>query len=307
MVTIASPSACGPTPLLTAADLDDLVGYFEQVSSVDLSDYKRTVLMRRVGVHMQQIGIKDYVTYRDVLEQQPEAINQLLDTFFINVTQFFRDSFVWAYLANHIIPKLIADKAPDQQIRVWSAGCASGEEAYSLAMLLAEALGPEQFQQRVRLYGSDIDRKAVRQARRGEYPAHHVQPIPADLLERYFEPSNGGYRWRQSWRHSIIFAHHDLVQSSPFSRIDLLICRNTFIYLTETSQLRALTRFHFGLSNEGFLLLGLPEMLVASPQNSLFTTVNRPTRVFKKVPNAYRNRLLLPLAFSRNQGAVPPR
>lgn len=303
MLSISSPRNHGSIASPTAAELDDLIDYFKRVSPIDLSNYKRTVLVRRVGVHMQQLGVKDYRVYRDLLED-PQEVSQFLDTFLINVTHFFRDPLVWNYLADHAIPKLIADKAPDQPIRVWSAGCASGEEVYSLAMLLAEALGAEQFQQRVRIYGTDIDSKALQQASRGDYLAPQFCTMPTPLLERYFEPSEYGYRWRDEWRHSTVFVRHDLTNSPPFSRIDLLLCRNTFIYFTQESQIRALMRFYFGLNDDGFLLLGQSELPMTNPQNRLFTAASRQAHLFAKVPNAHRDRLLLPLAFGRHRPAV---
>ncbi|MBE9114059.1 protein-glutamate O-methyltransferase CheR [Nodosilinea sp. LEGE 07298] len=300
MLTIESPLNHGLITAPTATELDDLIDHVNHVCSIDLADYKRTVLGRRIEAHMRQLGVKSYRIYRDLLED-PKEISQFLDTFLINVTHFFRDPLVWNYLADHAIPKLIADTLPDQPIRVWSAGCASGEEVYSLAMLLVEALGGEQFQQRVRIYGTDIDNKALRQASRGNYLTSHAESIPTKLLNRYFEPSDYGYRWRDEWRHSMVFVRHDLIHSPPFSHIDLLLCRNTFIYFTQESQIRALTRFHFSLNDHGFLLLGQSELPTTNPPNHLFTAVNRQARVFTKVPNAHRDRLLLPLAFGRHR------
>lgn len=289
------------SPSLAAAELEDLLYYLKKNKSVDLLGYKRESLMRRTLLRMQQAEIEDYQGYLDRLEHQPEELTHLLDTIFINVTYFFRDRATWDYLANQIIPQIIANKEPHEPIRVWSAGCASGEEAYSLAMLLAEALGIEQFQQRVRIYGTDADADVVKQARQGYYPAHAVETIPADLRDRYFECKTEGYYWRADLRHSIFFHCRDLLQSSPFPRIDLLVCRNTLIYFVLNTQIRALMRFHFSLKDSGFLLLGHSENLVNNLQNSLFTTVDRQARVFKKVPNAHRNPQLLAMAFGRKK------
>ena len=285
------------TPFLEAAELEELLIYLKQAQQIDLTGYKRGILMRRTLTRMQQVGVQHYQDYLDYLEQQPEESTYLLNTFFINFTDFFRDRPVWDCLADQIIPQIVANKEPNEPIRVWSAGCASGEEAYSLAMLLAEALGIEQFQQRVRIYGTDADQDAVTQASKGYYPARAVEAIPVGLREQYFERRNEGYLWRADLRRSIVFHRHDLIQSPPLPCIDLLVCRNTLMYFMQEAQIRALVRFHFSLRNNGFLLLGHSENLVARPQRLLFTHVDRLARVFAKVPDAHRDARLLPIAF----------
>jgi chemotaxis methyl-accepting protein methylase len=285
------------TPSLKANELEDLLNYLKQVEQVDLTGYKRPTLLRRIQIRMQQVRVEHYQDYFDHLKQQPDEVTHLLNTIFINFTYFFRDRPVWDCLKNEIIPKIIANKASNEPIRVWSAGCASGEETYSLAMLLAEALGLEQFQQRVRLYGTDVDADALRQARRGCYSSNIVEEIDLNLLERYFERTADGYCWRQDFRRSIIFSPHNLIQRPPLPRIDLLVCRNTLLYLKPETKIRALVRFHFSLRENGFLLLGMAENPIISPQKSLFTQINRQFRVFTKVPDAHRDNRLLPLAF----------
>jgi len=163
MFPVDSHSVDVSIPSLETAEFEDFLKEFKQVQQIDLTGYKRPTLIRKISLRMRQVGIEQYQDYLDYLEQQPEELTHLLDTLFINSTQFFRDPCVWDYLANQILPQLIANKEPNEPIRVWSAGCASGEETYSLFMLLAETLGIEQFQQRVRLYGTDIDPDAVRQ------------------------------------------------------------------------------------------------------------------------------------------------
>jgi two-component system CheB/CheR fusion protein len=284
-------------PLSDIAWLEDLLIYLKQAQQVDLTGYKRPTLLRRTRVRMQQIKIERYQDYLDYVKQQPDEVAHLLDTLFVNYTYFFRDPFVWNYLQHQVIPQIIANKAPNEVIRVWSAGCASGEETYSLAMLLAEALGIEQFQQRVQLYGTDVDLDAVLQARRGRYSSDAVAAVPPELLERYFEPTAEGYCWRQQFSRSIIFHSHNLIQFPPLSRIDLLVCRNTLMYFTPEAQLRALVRFHFSVQPQGFLLLGQPENLVTPAQRSLFNLVGRQAKVFTKVPDGESYRKLLPMAF----------
>lgn len=297
MFTLDLPSTDVSTPSLETTELENLLNYLKQVQQIDLTGYKRSTLMRRTLARMQQVGVEHYRDYLDYLEQQPEESTHFLNSVLINFTHFFRDRLVWDYLANHTIPQIIANKEPNEPIRVWSAGCASGEETYSLAMLLAEALGIEQFQQRVRLYGTDVDLDAVMQARKGYYSAYAVSAIPQALRNQYFDSTTYGYLWRADLRRSTIFLCRSLIQAAPFPRIDLLLCRNTLIYFMEEAQIRAFVRFHFSLTNNGFLVLGQADNLSAHPQSSLFTSVERRARVFTKVPDAHRNPRLLSIAF----------
>ena len=152
---------------------------------------------------------------------------------------------------------------PTQPLRVWSAGCASGEEAYTLAMVLAEMLGPTEFRDRVKIYATDVDEEALTQARQASYTEREVRGVPPELLERYFEPTGGRYVFRKDLRRSVIFGRNDLVQDAPISRIDLLVCRNTLMYFNAETQARILARFHFALADGGVLFLGKAEMLLS--------------------------------------------
>ena len=145
---------------------------------------------------------------------------------------------------------------------MWSAGCASGEEAYSLAMLLAEAWATEAFRERVKIYATDVDEEALAQARAARLRAKEVEAVPPDLLERYFERADGAYAFRKDLRRAVIFGRNDLVQDAPISRIDLLVCRNTLMYFNAETQARILRRLHFALRDDGFLFLGKAEMLL---------------------------------------------
>lgn len=282
-------------PYLEETQLEDLLNYLKQVLQVDLTLYKRPSLMRRTQVRMQRVGIERYHDYLNLLQQQPDEVKHLLDTIYINYTYFFRDYLVWDDLAKQIIPQIVANKAPDEPIRVWSAACATGEETYSLAMLLMEALGIEQFQQRVQIYGTDVDADAISRAHKGYYSAYKVEAIPTALQEQYFERKNDGYCWRQEPHHSISFHLHHLIQDPPLPQIDLLVCRNLLMYLTEETQLQALAGFYWSLEKNGFLLLGKAENLITRPQRSLFTPMHRQSRIFTKVLDADQSSSLLPL------------
>src|SRR5262249_7888379 len=217
---------------------------------------------------------------------------QLFNTILINVTGFFRDAAAWDFLATEVVPLIIAEKKPSDLIRVWSAGCASGEEAYTLSIILAEALGFESFRQRVKIYATDVDEEALLQARQASYSAKDLQPIPDALRSKYFEFNGQRYVFRPDLRRSVIFGRHDLVQDAPISRLDLLVCRNVLMYFNAETQSRIMARFHFALNDPGYLFLGKAEMMMN--QSHLFRPAEMKYRIFHKLGHAgLRDRLLI--------------
>ena len=274
--------------------LEVLLDYLRRSRGFDFTGYKRTSLSRRVQRRMQDVGADGYLGYLDHLEVDPEEFTQLFNTILLNVTGFFRDPPAWEYLAAEIMPRLVAGKDDDEPIRIWSAGCASGEEAYTLAMVAAGTLGPEAIRERVKIYATDVDEEALTQARQARYSAKQVEGVPPELLERYFERNGADYVFSKELRRSVIFGRHDLLQDAPISRIDLLVCRNTLMYLNSETQAHVLARFSFALREGGFLLLGKAEMLLA--HSDLFTAVDLRSRVFQKVPGATLRERLLVLA-----------
>lgn len=233
-----------------------------------------------------------------------EEIVSLLNTLMINVTAFFRDRDSWDYLADEIIPKIIAHKKPHEPIRIWSAACASGEEAYTLSIILAKALGIEQFLERVKIYATDVDEEALTQARQGSYSAKEVMGIPSQLLSKYFEQIEQRYVFEQKLRRALVFGCHNMIQDAPISRIDLLVCRNALMYFTAPAQAKILVRFHFALNNNGFLFLGNAETLRS--QSNLFTPVTLKQCVFTKVPELGRQDQLLLTNQTRKQEVAKP-
>ena len=275
----------------TNPTVEALLDYLRQNHGFDFTGYKRSSLMRRLEQRMQTIAISSYSDYFEYLKVHPQEFNALFNTIDINVTSFFRDAPVWDYVSAQIIPQIIAGKSLSEPIRVWSAGCASGEETYTLAIILTHALGVEQFRERVQIYATDVDKEALNQARLGSYSSREVVSIPTTLLEQYFEQVAQRYVFRKDLRRSIIFYRHNLIQDAPMSEIDLLVCRNVLIYFNTEAQTRALVRFHFGLKNSGFLLLGKAEMLPT--HTNLFTPVEPGQRVFSKIPKGHLNQRLL--------------
>ncbi|TMA11008.1 MAG: PAS domain S-box protein [Deltaproteobacteria bacterium] len=275
---------------------ESLLFYLQHNRGFDFTGYKRPSLIRRVSKRMQMVNIESFADYIDYLEVHPEEFPQLFNTILINVTSFFRDPPAWDYLAEEIIPRILRDKKESEPIRVWTAGCASGEEAYTIAMVLAEVMGIEAFRQRVKVYASDVDEEALNLARQASYTAKDLELVDTKLRDKYFEPINGRYTFRIDLRRTVIFGRHDLVQDAPISRLDLLICRNTIMYFNAETQGRILARFHFALNGNGYLFLGRAELLLT--HSNLFTPTDLKYRIFAKVPEVnMRDRLL----------AIPPR
>ena len=272
-------------------EFDALLEYLKQNRGFDFTGYKRASLTRRIHKRMQEVGVKTYAEFARLLEQNPAEFDQLCTTVLINVTAFFRDGVPWDELASTIVPRILENKRPDEPLRVWSAGCASGEEAYTLAIILADALGADAFRSRVKIYATDVDEHALTMARHATYDSKQVEGVPPDLLEKYFERQDGRYIFRKDLRRIVIFGRNDLVQDAPISRVDLLVCRNTLMYFNAATQAQILGRFHFALTDGGYLFLGRAETLLAHSES--FAPVDLKRRIFTKVPRTnYRNRLL---------------
>ncbi|NMF65100.1 CheR family methyltransferase [Brasilonema octagenarum] len=264
-------------------EFEALLDYLKQNCSYDLSGYKEGTLVRRVQYRMQQLEIENYGNYLQYLQNNSDECVSLFNTILINYSGFFRDSDSWDYLANQIIPQIITRKQSDKKIRVWSAGCASGQEVYTLLMLLAEALGIEQCLQRVQVFATDIDEDALAEARQASYSDKEVANIPSDLLSKYFEQTQQRYVFDSKLRRTIIFGVHDLTNNAPMSKIDLVVCRNVLIYFKPQTQEKTLVRFHFGLCDNGFLFLGNSEGLTNNKY--IFTPVSLKHRIFAKGQN----------------------
>jgi two-component system, chemotaxis family, CheB/CheR fusion protein len=270
-----SDDGAGGTPL------DVLLAHLKRTRGFDFTGYKRTSLERRIRKRMDAVGVDGYSEYLDYLEVHQDEFPALFDVILINVTGFFRDPPAWEYYADEVIPHLLEAIGPEDPIRVWCAGCASGEETYTMAMVLAEAMGIQAFMERVKIYATEVDEDALNQARQASYTAKDVETIPPPLLERYFEQGDQRFTFRKDLRRSVIFGRNDLTQDAPISRIDLLTCRNTLMYFNAETQARILNRFHFALNPWGYLFLGKSEMLIT--HSDLFRPVNLKRRVFAKV------------------------
>ena len=271
----------------TETTLEELLTFIRDTRGFDFTGYKRSSIERRIAKRMGDLGVERYDDYVDHLELHPEEFAQLFNTILINVTGFYRDPPTWELLAQEVIPELIARRPSDAPLRVWCAGVASGEEAYTVAMLLVGVLGEQGFRDRVKIYATDADEEALDQARAAAYAPRAVEGLPPAALNEFFERTDQRYVFRKDLRRSVIFGRNDLTQDAPISRIDLLVCRNTLMYFNAETQERILRRFHFGLDPDGVLVLGKSEMLLS--HGNLFAPVDLKRRMFRKVARVVSN------------------
>jgi two-component system CheB/CheR fusion protein len=284
----------------SAADpvFERLLQYLVEARGFDFTGYKRNSLQRRVLKRMNQVGISDFSEYQQYLQNHPDEFPALFNTILINVTSYFRDASAWQYLQSEILPRVINAKERYEPIRVWCAGAASGEEAYTIAILLCESLGTEEYRERAKIYATDVDEEALSQARLARAEPAQLEEVPQELRDKYFEHVGNHYVFRSDLRRSVIFGRHDLLHDAPISRIDILICRNTLMYFDAETQGRILARLHYALNDKGFLFLGKAEMLLS--RDALFVPVDVKQRVFAKVPKVGLRERLVVLAQAGN-------
>jgi len=287
----------------SSESVEGLLQYLKASRGFDFTAYKRSSLIRRIQKRQQTVGAGTFGAYQEYLEFHPEEFSILFNTILINVTSFFRDVEAWRYVATEIVPRILASARPDGAIRIWTAGCASGEEAYTLAMIFAEQLGLDQFRHRVKIYASDVDEDSLAQARHATYAVPQVEEVPPEYLARYFERVGDRYIFHKELRRSIIFGRHDLVQDAPISRVHLLACRNTLMYFTRETQARILSRFSFALRGGGYLFMGRAELLLT--HGDLFTPVELKWRVFTKTVAPNGRELTIPPKRDDRSGEMP--
>ena len=251
----------------------------------DFSYYKRATILRRIGRRMSVNGIEEMPAYLDFLRTHPGEAGALLKDLLISVTNFFRDRDAFDSLQEHL-PALFAGKGIGDELRVWVAACATGEEAYSVAMLLSEYARGLDAPPRLQIFATDLDEDAIRAAREGLYPPAIAADVSEDRLRRFFIRDSRGFRIGPEIREQVVFASHDLLKDAPFSRLDLVTCRNLFIYLNPDAQRRALEIIHFALRPRGRLFLGVSE--TAEVSEHLFRAVDKKHRIFEPRPSRER-------------------
>ncbi|TWT90346.1 Chemotaxis protein methyltransferase [Pseudobythopirellula maris] len=230
----------------------------------DFTAYKRSTILRRITRRMQVNQIEELGAYVELLRASAEEVRTLAEDLLITVTNFFRDAEVFERLEKHVVPALFDRGDPDQPLRVWSVGCATGEEAYSLAILLLEEAARRDAPRPIQVFASDLHERSLHKAREGFYPGDIETDVSPERLERFFEKEDGGYRIRKEVRDLVVFAPHNLLGDPPFSRLDLISCRNLLIYLQRDLQPSVIELFHYALRGEGRLVLGTAETLEAS-------------------------------------------
>ena len=225
----------------------------------DFSNYKPATVLRRIGRRVTVRAVPGFSEYAALLREQPDEAVALMKELLISVTNFFRDPDAFAALEQRVIPRLFERQSTTDQVRVWSAGCATGEEAYSLAILLAEYASNSLAPPAIQVFATDLDEFAITVAREGFYTEADVADLSEARLRRFFQRETGGYRVRRELRELVLFAHHNVIKDPPFSHLDLITCRNLLIYLNRSVQDRLLETFHFALRPGGFLFVGSSE------------------------------------------------
>lgn len=261
--------------------LRDLLSFLRGRTGRDFSHYKRATLLRRIVRRMQANAAEDLPSYLECLRTRPGEAGALLQDLLISVTNFFRDPKCFDALAAQI-PSLFQDRSPADTIRIWVPACATGEEAYSIAMLLSEHARTLEAPPAFQIFATDLSEDAIRTAREGLYPTTIEVDVSDERLRRYFLKEHYGYRVRRELRETVLFAVHDILKDSPFSRISLIACRNLLIYLAREAQERVFETFHFSLLRDGLLFLGSSESL--DDHSSLFSIVDKKNRIYRHRP-----------------------
>ncbi|UCI16985.1 PAS domain S-box protein [Mesorhizobium sp. B2-1-8] len=298
--------------LLKASNEDHLrriLAHVRARTGHDFAQYKRATVLRRIARRAQvnrKETLEDYYSY---LRDNVEEAQALFSDFLISVTTFFRDADSFASLSEHVIPKLFEGKETAAPIRIWVPGCATGEEAYSVGILLLEQAAKHDLRPEIQVFGSDLDVGALAIAREGRYPATIESDLSEERLRRFFLREGDHYRVRRELRDIVLFASHSLLKDPPFSRLDLISCRNLLIYLDRDLQQQVSSTFHYALNPGGFLFLGSSEN--ADQANGLFATVDRDARIYRAKQHAGDRPPLLPMIlsphFAVEKRAAPPR
>ncbi|MGH7987441.1 MAG: chemotaxis protein CheB, partial [Candidatus Binataceae bacterium] len=269
----------GLRPELSGA-LRDALTIMRLRTGNDFSHYKRPTLLRRISRRIQVHDLADLPAYLNFIREHSEEVTALLRDLLITVTNVFRDPEAFELLQKEVVPKLFAGKSGNDQVRVWSAGCATGEEAYSIAILLAEYAARLPDPPRIQVFATDIDEKAIAQAREGRYLATISVDVSPERLRQFFVKEGAGYQIKKDLREIVLFARHNVVRDPPFSRLDLVSCRNLLIYLNREMQERLLSIFHFALRPDGYLFLGASESAEITP--ALFATLDKKRCIYSR-------------------------
>jgi two-component system, chemotaxis family, CheB/CheR fusion protein len=274
--------------------LSKLHSLLQQKAGHDFRQYKGNTILRRLQRRMKALQIETIEQYLQVLEHQSDEADRLFKDLLIGLTHFFRDPSAFAALGQHVIPKLFEGKDANSQVRACIVGCASGEEAYSIAILLCEAAAVLDNPPQLKVFATDIDERALEVARKGRYPESIAEHLSGERLERYFTKQDGVYQVKRELREICLFTNHSFIKDPPFSRLDLISCRNVMIYLEADLQRKIVRLFHYALRSGGYLFLGPSEGV--SNDRDLFGTIDKKHRIFHKKEMLPRSVITFPLA-----------
>ncbi len=288
--------------------INQILLQLRSASGHDFSLYKKSTIGRRIQRRMAQNAIEDEAVYARFLKGNPAETQRLFRELLINVTSFFRDPEAFDALKDTILPALLKDKPAGYDFRVWVAGCASGEEAYSIAIVLHELLEETRARHEqeltIQIYATDLDDDAIATARAGRYLPNIVQDVTAERLRRYFTRDEAGYKLKREIRDSVVFAAHNVIKDPPFTRLDLLSCRNLLIYLEPELQNRLILSFHYALRPGGVLFLSPSESIHSHPE--LFTAIERKCKFYRASDTdaAPRLKANVDMAWTRSAGGI---
>jgi len=277
--------------------LERLFSLLRHSLGIDFSEYKTPTFERRLTRRMALRRVESLEDYVKLLGESPEEVRSLYEEVFIHVTSFFRDPEAFEALKKSVFPQLLEHKPGGAPLRMWVAGCSTGEEVYSLAICALEFMGAAQRPVPLQIFGSDISAQAIEQARAGLYPESALRDLSPERRSRYFSQVEGGYRISKAVRELCVFAQHDLARDPPFSKLDLVTCRNVLLYFTPELQKRVLATFHYCLNTPGFLMLGRSESVAGLSQ--LFSVVDKAHKLLARTAVASR------LRFSRGAEGLP--
>ena len=295
-----------PAAGTSGSGLQRILQLLRSTTGHDFSQYKKSTIGRRIERRMSQHDIDDTQVYARFLKENPAELHLLFKELLINVTRFFRDPEAFVALKQDVLPQLLKDRPDGYVFRVWVAGCASGEEAFSIAMLLRELIDESQVQVKIQLYATDLDDDAIAFARAAVYPPNIVQDITPERLRRFFVREDGGYRVKKEIRESVVFAVQNVIKDPPFTKLDLLSCRNLMIYLEPELQARLIPAFHYALKPGGVLFLSPSESIGNHPE--LFETLNRKWKLYRATHSYASTRAMMASGrpWTADRGAKTP-
>lgn len=262
----------------TDEDINVIIQLLRKAIDVDFSNYKINTIRRRIIRRMLLFKLETLKEYIQYIRQHPDEMPQLYSDLLINVTTFFRDTDTMTYLSKVLFPRIIEEKVSREPIRIWVPACSTGQEAYSLAMLLIEVLGDKASSVVIQIFATDLSEAAVAKARQGIYSRSEVMDVSARRLQRFFTKTDDQYRINRAVRDLCVFAPHNILKDPPFSRLDLISCRNLLIYLGSVYQRKAIAMFHYGLNPSGYLLLGKSETV--GSLTALFSQIEKNYKVY---------------------------